>query len=221
MDRHVSSNPRREVDLRCADAVLLSPRSSLTACLALPAAEDHGSRPVKKVWTMYASFLAVSVIPIFIDATLNHSSREHGRAGPRELWGAIFSFIHMTCIQPLVTALAFAALMCQRRAILTRAAGTGTGSLSLLGLGLQAVTFSILAVTWPWRLVFSWEVFGGMFLPNPIYAWYQVVGFLPVDHAVFACAQGCLLLTTLRHTRTAREVRAGEDEPLLHGEAPR
>lgn len=216
----MSSNPRREVDLLCADAVLFSPRSSLAVCLVLPAAEE-GSRPVKKVWTLYASFLAISVIPIFVDAIFNHSCCEDGRAGPRELWGAIFSFIHMTYIQLPVTAFGFAALMYQRRAILTRPAGTGTGSLSLLGLGLQAVTFSIFAVTWPWRVVFSWEGFGGMFLPHLIYAWYQVVGFLPVDHAVFACAQGYLLLTTLRHTRTAREVPAGEEEPLLHGEAPR
>lgn len=127
----------------------------------------------------------------------------------------------MTYIQLLVTALGFAGLIYQRRVILTRPAGTGTGSLSLLGLGLQAVTFSLLAVTWPWRLGFpSWEGFDGMFLPHLIYAWYQVVGFLPVDHAVFACAQGYLLVTTLRHTRTAREASTGEEEPLLHGEAP-
>lgn len=62
-------------------------RSSLAACLALPAAEDHGSRPVKEVWTLYASFLAISVIPIFVDAIFHHSRREDGRAGPRELWG--------------------------------------------------------------------------------------------------------------------------------------
>jgi hypothetical protein len=185
----------------------------------LPAAEEHGSRPVKKVSTLYASFLAISVIPIFIDAIFNHSSREDGSTGPRELWGVIFTAIHMGYTQHLVTTLGLAALLYQWRVIRTRPAGTGTGSLSLLGLGLQAVTFSIFAVTWPWRLVFSWEVFRGMFLPNLIYAWYQVVGFVPVDHAVFACAQGYLLLATLRHSRAAREVPIGEEEPLLHGEA--
>lgn len=188
MARHVSSKPRREADFLCADAVLFSPRSSLATCLVLPAAEEHGRRPVKKVWTLYASFLAISVIPTFVDAIFKHSSRADGRAGPRELWGAIFASIHMTCIYLPVTAFGFAALMHQRRVILTRPAGTGAGSLSLLGLGVQAVIFFIFVVTWPWRLVFSCEEFGGMFLPHFIYAWYQLVGFLPVDHAVFACA---------------------------------
>lgn len=200
----------------CTDAV-----TSLATCLVLPATEDHGSRPVKKVWTLYASFLAISVIPIFVDAIFSHPSRENRHAGPRELWGAIFFFIHMMCIQLPVTACAFAALMYQRRAILTRPAGMGTGTLSLLGLGLQAVIFSIFAITWPWRLAFSWARFDSRFLPQLIFWWYQVVGFVPVDHAVFAYAQGYLLWMTLRHARTGREVAAGEAEPLLRGEVPR
>lgn len=104
---------------------------------------------------------------------------------------------------------------------MARPAGAGTGSLSLLGLGLQAVTFFIFAVTWPWRLVFPWKEVGNMLLPMAIYWWYQVVGFLPIDHAIFAFVQGYLLWTRLRHNRNTRNVAAGEEEPLLHDhEAP-
>lgn len=187
----------------------------------LPAAKDHGSRPVKRFWALYASFLAISVIPIFVDAIFNHSGGENRHIGPREWWGVLYIGFHIMYIQLPETAVGLAALLYQRRAILTRPAGTGIGSLSLMGLGLQAVTFFIFAVSWPSRLTYSWEAFDHGFLPILLYRWYQVEGFLPIDHAAFACVQGYLLLTTLRHSRTAREVLAGEAEPLLHGEDPR
>lgn len=104
MARHISSIPDREVD--CCVLTPYPSRSSLAVCLVLPAAEDLVSRSIKKVRALYASFLTISVIPIFVDAIINHSSSEDGHIGPREVWGAIFGFYHIRYVHPLVTALA-------------------------------------------------------------------------------------------------------------------
>jgi hypothetical protein len=193
--------------------------SSLAACLVLPAAEERGDRPVKKVWVLYVAFLAISVIPVFVDAIFAHLGEEDW---PRKWFGALFSGIHMLYLQPPITAFGLAALFYQARVILTRPPEMGMGSLSLLSLVLQVVVFAVLTIMWPWRLVFPWEEFGRIpFLPHLVNVWYQLVGFVPVDHAVFTGAQGFLLWLALRHRRAARGMPAGEAEPLLRGETRR
>lgn len=75
----------------------------------------------------------------------------------------------------------------------------------------------ILAMTWPMRLVLSWDEFGRIpFLPNLLNVRHQLVGSVAVNNAVFAGAQGAW--SGMDVPKRCLLARA---EPLLRGETQR
>lgn len=102
-----------------------------------------------------------------------------------------------------MTMLAAAALGAQAPAM----GPDGARALSLEGLAAQAVVFALLALSWLWRL--RWPGPGVM-----IATWYQCVGFVSVDHAVFAVVQAVLLWIAVRRSRQGATA-ASEREPLI------
>jgi hypothetical protein len=191
--------------------------SSFAACLAYPAA-DEGPRPVKKVERLYLAFLAITVVPVLVDAAL---ATPGGDKWARKWFAAGFSVLLTMILTPMVTCLGLAALYYQARAIAARRPRSGSRALSLWGLGTQAVVFGLLAVSWPWRLYFDWAAFGDYIpamTPSLVVAWYQVVGFVPIDTVVFAVVQAVLLWLALRREWTGNKTTAAETDPLLERE---
>ncbi|KAL6802776.1 hypothetical protein GGI42DRAFT_32187 [Trichoderma sp. SZMC 28013] len=152
------------------------------------------------VLSIYLAFLLLSVVPVIVDAawpSQDASSRE---------WGlALFHGIHTMLINPIATILILAAFFSQRAEILQYPPGTASSSLSLIGLAVQAVVFAVLALAWAWRFVFPGGGYG--------MTWYQLVGFVAVDHFAFALVQAALLAVAVLHR--GRIFTGGETEPLL------
>ncbi|KAH6842748.1 hypothetical protein B0I37DRAFT_382728 [Chaetomium sp. MPI-CAGE-AT-0009] len=183
------------------------------ACLTCRSNPDHGRRIT--VSAMYIFFLLMSVIPVFVDA-LTESGRD-----PYHKWGlALFGGVHVMFVNPVINILGFAALYAQARSILARPAGSGLGALSLGSLAAQAIVFALLAPSWLGRLYFPWDELEPE-VGNSAAAlkvWFELVGFVPFDHAVFAVAQLVLFwLAVLRglHHGDNSGVLTGETEPLL------
>ncbi|KAK6544753.1 hypothetical protein TWF694_001437 [Orbilia ellipsospora] len=179
------------------------------ACLYYP---SDNNRPGLRatIWAIYISFLLISLVPLLIDALANDRNDEYHK------WvGAIFHGIHSMFINPSVTILGGAALFVQAREILSRPIGLPT-SLSVVGLALQAAVFFLVALAWPGRLVFPWNELGGRVTVGVLLTWYQLVGFVAVDNAVFALVQAILLLVVKRRGHSGiSTVVSGETEPLL------
>ena len=124
-------------------------------------------------------------------------------------------------VNPIVNFLGIAALIAQARILMGRPPGSGLGALSLVGLAAQGVTFALLAPSWLWRLSFPWDKVNNGYWLNwaVLEVWFQVVGFVAVDYAVFAIAQFVLLLVAVRRRLHNSDIitgaSAGETEPLL------
>ncbi|KAL2807694.1 hypothetical protein BJX63DRAFT_411386 [Aspergillus granulosus] len=102
------------------------------------------------------------------------------------------------------------------------------GSLSLLGLAVQYVLFIVLAVSWIFRVSFPPLPDGAHWWSSSsvLEVWYELVGSIAVDNAVFAIGQGILLYLACKKERCdgdadgqveGEEGFAGEREPLLRG----
>lgn len=156
----------------------------------------------------YVSVLMISVVPLALEVIANANEP----STYRRWFDAIFHGIHTLFIAPFITLLALPAFLVQARAILARPLGSGTGALSLIGLVLQTVVFAVLAVTWwPGRLAYDWPI-------APFVTWYQLVGFVPVDHAAFVLEQVVLLAVAEWHRRRRRcdgVGISGETQPLI------
>jgi hypothetical protein len=114
-------------------------------------------------------------------------------------------------INPVVTVLCIAALFVQAKETKSR---SDPGGLSVTGLAVQAVIFAVVALSWLFRLVFPWNEhlinLGGLLM------WYQYVGWVAVDNAIFAVAQAVLYWLATRSRRGIAGIGGGETEPLLH-----
>lgn len=91
--------------------------------------------------------------------------------------------------------------------------------MSKTGLAVQAVVFAFIAIAWIGRLGFPWDKVDefGPSLGLLTY-WYQWVGWVTVDSAIFAVAQGVLFWLASRHQRgVGADAVGGETEPLLRG----
>lgn len=95
-------------------------------------------------------------------------------------------------VNPLVTILSLLSLYAQARQTPPRPR-LSEEALSPVGLAVQAIVFTVLALYWPFRLTLPPE-FRGMPILRSLLAWYQLVGWAAVDSAVFAFVQAALLL---------------------------
>lgn len=146
-------------------------------------------------------------MPLFIDAA-------NGDGGPEDSyrkWAvALFHGAHSIFVNPIVTLLAVAALVVQARETLSR---PSSAALSLVGLAVQAAVFILLSLSWTARLVLPWDWRDVRPALHVLITWYQLIGFVPVDHAVFAVVQAVLCWLATRH-RAGIET-GGETEALL------
>lgn len=180
--------------------------SRFAAVLLLPSESRDRAPGVRNstaptVMSIYLAFLLISLVPVVVDAAWPSQD-----ASAHEWAMALFHGIHTMLINPIVTILILASFFPQRAEILQHPPGTASSSLSLIGLALQAVVFAVLALIWAWRLVFP-SVSYGM-------TWYQLVGFVAVDHIAFALVQAALLAVAVLHR--GQSFTGGETEPLLH-----
>lgn len=173
---------------------------------------DHGHTGLRMaIFAIYISFLLISVVPVFIDVL----SRPHN--DPYHPWAdALYHGIHSMFINPVITVFCLAALPVQARETLSR---PDPASLSLTGLVVQAMVFAFSALAWVWRLVFPWDsaqghISFGMFI-GIFTTWYQLVGWVAVDNAIFAVVQAVLFWLVIRHRPDYPNVTGAESEPLL------
>lgn len=116
-------------------------------------------------------------------------------------------------LYPIITALGVLSVYRQAREIF---AVTFPNALSLHGLGVQAVVFTLVSVAWIWSLPFPYEMLNGKVNWNIISAWYGMIGWVIVNSFVFALGQAVLLVLALHRSSSDKvTIQGGEIEPLL------
>jgi len=90
-------------------------------------------------------------------------------------------------------------------------------TLSLQGLAVQAVVFTLVSLMWIWSLPFPYEYLDGYITWNIFSIWYGTIGWIIVDSFVFAFGQIVLLLLALHRSSSSKAStqRGSEREPLL------
>lgn len=160
--------------------------------------------------TSYTAFLLVSIVLLFIHAV------SHMDCEARRWWSAIYFALHSMLLWPITTFLCRLSIYRQAREIL---AVPFPNSLSLQGLAVQAVVFTLVSVVWIWCLPFPYEhhLKGHMMSWNLFIIWYGSIGWVIVGSFIFAIGQGMLLALALRHASSDKLMmqRGGETEPLL------
>jgi hypothetical protein len=99
----------------------------------------------------------------------------------RTIASVFYQWMHTRYINYLVTIFAFIALAPQSPELHDR---TSLGALSASGLGIQAVAFAMLAMSWSLRFKMDDTV-----PPPTLVSWYQWVGWATIDNAAFAIIQ--------------------------------
>ncbi|GFF25739.1 hypothetical protein IFM46972_01525 [Aspergillus udagawae] len=157
----------------------------------------------------YTCFLLISVVPLMIINSIPPADYQ-----ARRFWVAIFYGVHSFYIYPILTALGVLGISRQAREILV---APFPNALSLQGLALQALIFTLVSVTWIPSLPFPYEKLEGHYDWNTFTVWYGTVGFIIFDSFVFALGQTVLLLLALcRSSSSKATIQQGtETEPLL------
>lgn len=154
----------------------------------------------------YTAFLLVSFIPLLIDVVSPMPS------GPRRWWSAIYFMLHMTLLWPIITFLGCFSIYRQAQEIRTV---SFPNSLSLQGLAVQAIAFTLVSVAWIWCLPFPYEDLKGHMNWNTFTVWYGTIGWVIVNSFIFAIGQAILLILALRRQSSNKRQLEGETEPLL------
>lgn len=174
---------------------------------------NHSNAGVRNttVLSIYLAFLFISLVPVVTDAVLPSQDASYHK------WAlALFHGVHTIFINPIVTVLILVSFVAQRDEILRHPPGAPSSSFSLVGLAVQAAVFALLALTWMWRLVLPWnESFDGHPVASLAWAWYQLVGFVAVDHVAFALVQAALLVVARSNPWLG--FTNSETQPLLAG----
>lgn len=87
-------------------------------------------------------------------------------------------------------------------------------ALDITGLAFQATIFTLVAISWIFRVVFPPAPIG-KWTWHFLVSWYEIVGWAAVDNGVFAFVQFVLYCTARRAQGRAMGERDSEDEPLL------
>ncbi|KAH8743749.1 hypothetical protein F5883DRAFT_592078 [Diaporthe sp. PMI_573] len=156
---------------------------------------------------VYMCYLGISLVPIIVVTASGGSDND------RKWFDALFVGFHIIFVNPFITILRVISIYPQARAILGRP--REECALSLVGLAAQAVVFLLLGLTWSARFEgWHYPIFGRGF-----YSWFQMVGYVPFDHIVFAVVQAILLYIALRHNgwpvRVDEAHPPSETDPLL------
>jgi hypothetical protein len=149
---------------------------------------------------IYLCFLSISVVPTFTQAM------QPGTGDYVKWFFGLFGGVHSIYVNPVVTFCCVLAPLFQIR---------NATKLDLFGLICQAIVFAFVALSWVFRV--KW--FSDMEVPDWPYGfviWYQTVGWVAVDNAIFAGVQ-CLLFCAAKYQRRALASNhtLSEEEPLL------
>ena len=143
---------------------------------------------------LYCLFFLISVGPVIFDATLPPPGTNpyYDRGWVAGIW---FN-IHSLLVNPVITAITFAALVPQLHVLRFRPrdGGADPGALSIVGLGVQAVVFAVVAVSWMFRFYMP----RGTLIRAPK-TWYQLVGWSAVNNGAFVVVQAVLWIYVKRH----------------------
>ncbi|KAL2870899.1 uncharacterized protein BJX67DRAFT_210239 [Aspergillus lucknowensis] len=175
--------------------------------LALFALALYSSHQKRLGW-IYATFLPLSVVPLVLDAALPPLVDRESRK-----WMLVFFYMfHTMLVVPLITVFNLVAVCSQARLICT---AQKSSALSLPGLFVQAVVFSLVALSWIWRVPFPWERVDYLSL-RLLSTWYGSVGWIAVDNGIFGLGRALLLVMALRRGfRKGWMELEGETKPLL------
>ncbi|CAI7670334.1 unnamed protein product [Penicillium bialowiezense] len=169
----------------------------------------------------YALYIPIATIPAILDILYGFPSPDHTYGDP--IASGIF-FFSMCLLNPIVTVLAVYAVFSQlreiKRARRPALSGQPGNALSVYGLAVQALVFTVVAFTWIWRVPIEnarlgwalgrWEIIA---IDNFMY-WYTLVGFPAFDNWVLAMGQVVLFSAAWRRAKRENVVDA-EREPLL------
>lgn len=168
------------------------------------------AQKTKKI-AIYILFLAISLIPLMIDATTDifcFSGKVDCPVLEREPIEALFA-LHTNIIQPATVALLVLSFYEQARQPLI--------DMSSTGLKLQVLAFTVSAICWVFRTHIPWELIREEIPEPPFYVIivvvFEMVGFAVSHDAIFAIGQAILLWLVLR--RTDVEASDAERQPLL------
>ncbi|KAL4770202.1 hypothetical protein BDW60DRAFT_209385 [Aspergillus nidulans var. acristatus] len=163
---------------------------------------------------IYIAFLLLAILPLFLCALVQHLDDD--KSSWQELPVVLTMFPHTQFLTYLSTIMAIAAIYPQARMILDHS--SLNPSLSVLGLAIQALVFTALAISWFSRVAFSLppEDFPHWWGYWALRVWFEWVGWAVVDNGVFAIGQGILFVLAVRRWRGAGVLGTeGEREPLL------
>ena len=160
-------------------------------------------------------FLLISLGPVGVEATLPPSSDPSNPDRDRRWFAAFFATFHLMFVNPVVTIIGLASVFPQARAISSRKSpgSTPLAALSLWGLALQAIVFTVVGISWLFRLTVPKD-FWQMSPIRALMVWYQIVGWAAVDNLIFAFVQAVLYFIAYRHRATYGG--GSETAPLLH-----
>jgi hypothetical protein len=155
------------------------------------------------------------MIPLIYDAILPIDDEG------RRFWSAVFYALHSMIIYPILTALGVWGIYRQACEIMIV---HFPNALSLQGLAMQAIVFTLVSVMWIFSLPFPYEKMGGIWDLRwaNFSAWYGAIGWIIIDSFVFALGQAVLFILAWHHSssRQATIQRGRETEPLLGHLAP-
>ncbi|KAL4884956.1 hypothetical protein BJY04DRAFT_214839 [Aspergillus karnatakaensis] len=166
---------------------------------------------------IYLLYLLVSLVLILFDLFQYATYPDWDR---NRIWVAAFwYYYHSIFLFPVISILGLVAIYLQSKTV--QRSANFPASLSFRGLQLQAVIFLFVALSWVWRITFPWEKVEYVSF-NVLRVWFEMIGWIATDNAIFAVGQGVILLLALRRLRmTEADEDPGsprddrETEPLL------
>ncbi|KAL2834400.1 hypothetical protein BDW59DRAFT_156332 [Aspergillus cavernicola] len=167
---------------------------------------------------VYTAYLFISVIPELCDLI---AGTPNNTDWPQTDYRQGFAGTHGLILNPLITILGIISALCQTPQIWHHAENpeSNSSSFSLIGLATQSVVFTLVAISWVWRVVYTPEP--GFRIGPDWLEWFWGYGWPVVDSAVFAGVQGGLFGCVLYCRRKGRgegSAVGGETEPLLRGD---
>lgn len=133
---------------------------------------------------------------------------------PDDVFFNIIRNINAAIINPLFTLTVFIAFIFQARVI--PPAGQ-PNVLSKWTLGLQFITFLLLAISWPFRLILPpnmWEL-GSK--PSILLEWYPWVGWACINSGILSIGQGIMLLRYISRAGLDGSIRSTDERRTLLG----
>lgn len=132
---------------------------------------------------------------------------------PQDIVFNIIRNINAAVINPLFTLIAAVSIFIQARAM--PAMPDQLMGWSQWTLGLQSLTYLILAISWPFRLILPPNMWQLGSKPALLLEWYPWVGWACVNNAILAIGQGMILFLSISRVADGNSSLADERWALL------